>query len=127
MFFRKIFSIVAIFFFTCGSCFAGELFREQMTRYYNEGLCQQDLGKYLEARTAYQKALLLGVDNKDLRIKVLNKLGFVYAKQGEYLRAEIVFNEAFELVLKQALDKEYASRRVAKKSIKETSEGRVRP
>jgi tetratricopeptide (TPR) repeat protein len=92
MILRKILLISSISLFFNLS-YAGELVSRQRINYYNEGVRAQKTGDFNQAATAYQKALLLASEDPDYQKRISNNLGVIYAQQGDFAKAEAMFNE----------------------------------
>lgn len=70
--------------------------------YYYEGFRAIRQGNFLEARTAYQRALLVGICNKNYKKIALNNMGVIYALNGNIKMADRAFKDAL------AIDPDYA-------------------
>jgi len=82
------------------TAFAGEVMFSEGVRAYNQAVKEQAAGRYDEAFSHYQNALLImGQTRKtDLfRAYILNNSGVIAAKRGDYAEAERMFRESLEL------------------------------
>ena len=65
--------------------------------YYYEGFRAIRQGNFLDARTAYQKALLVGIRNHNYKKIALNNMGVIYALNGNIKMADRAFKSALAI------------------------------
>jgi len=86
-----------VFFLFSGVCFADELLSGQALNYFQDGLKAQKVSKYAEAKSFYQKAMLVDPYNKDWKKFFLNNEGIIQATQGDLKEAEKYFIMALDI------------------------------
>jgi len=91
------FFALPIFFILGNFAYAGELAAKEAMNYYNQGINEQKGGNFEAAITAYQKALLLGVADIKYQKFILNNIGTMYAKNGDFENAKAAFHEALSI------------------------------
>ncbi|MCF7887206.1 MAG: tetratricopeptide repeat protein [Candidatus Omnitrophica bacterium] len=93
---KKFFIVSAIFLFTF-SCYAGELMYPEAYSRYNEGVAAQQKGRFAEAITYYNTALLYAPANQQLQKFVANNIGAGYCDQGRLNQAERYLRKALRI------------------------------
>jgi Tfp pilus assembly protein PilF len=95
---RRIWAMVLVLMSATMTSYAGEIVREQAVKYYNEGLKAQKSGNFDNAKTAYQKAIMLAEgDRKDVIKAIHNNLGVMYVNSGEWEAAAQSFSDALSI------------------------------
>jgi len=93
---KTLVAIAAVLLWT-GVSHAGKLIEEEGVNYYNEGVQAQKAGNYDTAVTAYQKAMVIGLDAANYRKYIFNNVGVIYSEKGEMDKAESMFLEALKI------------------------------
>ena len=93
---RTLVAVAAVFLWT-SILFAGQLIEEEGLSYYNEGVQAQKAGNLDTAVTAYQKAMVIGLDAAKYRKFIYNNVGVIYSEKGEMDQAENMFLEALKI------------------------------
>jgi len=95
---RRTLGIVLVMMFATMTSYAGEIVREHAVKYYNEGLKAQKSGNFDNAKTAYQKAIMLAEgDRKDIIRAIYNNFGVIYVNAGNWEAAARSFSEALSI------------------------------
>ena len=84
---------MALFFFSLVYA-AGKkpLYNEFAREHFARGVVAQEGGNFIEAEDCYQKALLIDPSNANLRKFVMQNRAVMYAKEGDFQKAETAFN-----------------------------------
>jgi tetratricopeptide (TPR) repeat protein len=98
---KKIAVLLAAFVVLSAGTLFAQLSSKEGASYFAEGVKAQAEGDMTKADVAYQKALLVDPDNKDLKKFILNNYGVMSFKSGQASKAEDYFNQAL------AIDREY--------------------
>jgi len=93
---QVVFFILAFLFFY-SLCYAENMFSDQAADYYKEGVKAQKASNYAMADENYQKTLLLDPYNNDWKKFIVNNRGVMFAKMGDMMNAERMFNEALKI------------------------------
>ncbi|MDD2752033.1 MAG: tetratricopeptide repeat protein [Candidatus Omnitrophica bacterium] len=86
-------SLMALFCFSLA--FAAEkkpLYSEFAQEHFAKGVAAQEGGNFVEAEDCYQKALLMDTSNANLRKFVMHNRAVMYAREGDFQKAETAFN-----------------------------------
>ncbi len=95
---KKICGLVLAMFFTAVACYAGEMVKGDAAKYYNEGVKAQKSGDMENAKTAYQKAMILSEGTrKDITKSIYNNYGLMYVNQENLELAGKFFGEALKI------------------------------
>ncbi len=95
---RKVWGIVLVVLFVTVASYAGDIVKESVVKYYNEGVRAQKSGDLDSAKTAYQKAILLAERTRsDIAKAIYNNFGVIYVKMENWELAAQAFNEALNL------------------------------
>jgi tetratricopeptide (TPR) repeat protein len=95
---RRVWGIVLLIVFVAMTSYAGEIVREQAVKYYNEGVRAQKSGDFDNAKTFYQKAIMLAEgDRKDVIKAIHNNLGVMYVNTGNWEAAAQSFSDALSI------------------------------
>jgi tetratricopeptide (TPR) repeat protein len=78
---------------TRNPAFAQGLTKTLAQGHFNEAVAKQKEGKLDEAKSIYQKVMLLDPHNRTLRLYCLNNLGIIQMKEGDLREAETTFLE----------------------------------
>ena len=79
---------------------AGEMMALEGVKSFNQAVQEQKAGKYAQASSDYQQALLIMGESKKtelFRKYVLQNLGVIAVKQGDMTGAEAMFRQALEI------------------------------
>jgi len=92
-------ALILLFFcvFIFNISYAGELASGEVASYYNRGVEAQKSGNFKEAHVSYQKALILAPQNITYQKFILNNVGIIYIKQGDFRMAEEAFRDALNI------------------------------
>jgi len=95
---RKVWGIVLVSLFVTVPTYAGDIFKNSVVKYYNEGVRAQKAGDLDSAKTAYQKAILIAERTRsDIAKAIYNNFGVIYVKMENWELAAQAFNEALNL------------------------------
>ncbi|MFH1441306.1 MAG: tetratricopeptide repeat protein [Candidatus Omnitrophota bacterium] len=94
---KRIFLLLVMLLFLFTLSYATDMFSYKAEDYYASALKSQQQKKITDAKTQYQKAVLLGMkDDKHKKI-AYNNLAVIYANEGNFVKAEEFLNEALKI------------------------------
>ncbi len=82
---------------------AADLFPNQATAYYFNGVANERKAKYEAAVTSLEQAILMSAKKPPLKLDALTELGITYSKSKNYDKADKVFEEAMKFNAKSPL------------------------
>jgi tetratricopeptide (TPR) repeat protein len=92
---RKVWGIFLLMVFVAMTSYAGEIVQEQAVKYYNEGFKAQQAGDFENAKTSYQKSLMLAEGaRKDIIKAIYNNFGVMHVNMNEWEAAAQYFSYA---------------------------------
>jgi tetratricopeptide (TPR) repeat protein len=95
---KRVGGIVLVMIFFAMTSYAGEIVQEQALQYYNEGLKAQKTGDFDNAKTAYQKAIMLAEGaRKDIIKAIYNNFGVMYINMDNWEAAAQYFSDALSI------------------------------
>jgi tetratricopeptide (TPR) repeat protein len=83
--------------FIYGLSYAGELASKEAINYFNEGVRAQEKGNFNAAKFAYQKTMLVSPGNSEFQKYIMNNVGIMFFRQGEYVEAAEAFRAALNI------------------------------
>ncbi len=95
---KRVWGIVLLMVFVAMTSYAGEVVQGQALKYYNEGLKAQKSGDFDNAKTAYQKAIILAEGaRKDVIKATYNNFGVMYVNMEDWEAAAQSFSDALSI------------------------------